>query len=223
MKKISLILMIVLAIGLSSNLTSAHASPNPDPDVERVGYVVAYTPNVSITIVDRGGSQFTFALAANLKIVPAHRIDLLKPGAYVTIIAPNNVPGGKWIATGIVIHPQQPNSFPVPTFTFTPLPTETPLPTVTAAPTETSIVTETVTATSTEVFTETPTETATATETLTGTPTGSETPTETATVTATATETQAVTSSSETPSQTSVQSFIDWLVSLLRQFTALNR
>jgi hypothetical protein len=143
--------------------------------------------------VDKDGNPFTFSIAPNLKIVPAHRMDLLKVGAYVTIIAPNNVPGGKHIATGIVIHPQAPSSFPIPTFTFTPLPTNTATPT------------------------EAPTETVTATETSTETPTGSETPTETATVTPTATETPAVTALSQPASQSVVQSFIHWLASLLRQ------
>lgn len=224
MKKLSLFLLIALAFASLANWTSAQASPNPDPEVQRVGYIVAYTANDSITIVDKDGSQFTFTLAPNLKIVPSHRADLLKPGAYVTVIAPNNVPGGKWIATGIVIHPKPPTSFTIPTFTFTPLPTDTPLPTATDLPSETptEVPTETVvvTETPTETPTELPTETMTVTETPTETPTGTlEVPTDTPTPT----ETPAVTVSSQTDVQVTADSFLEWLASLFRQFISSNR
>jgi hypothetical protein len=95
MKKLSLFLGVALVFTLLVNLTSAQASPNLDPEVRRVGLVVAYTEGQSITIMDKDGNQFTFALASPLKIVPAHRANMLGVGAYVTIIAPNNVPGGK--------------------------------------------------------------------------------------------------------------------------------
>lgn len=216
MKKLSLFLLIALVFASLANWTSAQASPDPGPEVQRVGFVVAYTANQSITIVDRDGDQFTFTLASNLKIVPPHRADLLQPGAYVTIIAPNNQPGGKWIATGIVIHPKPPSSFPIPTFTFTPVPTDTPLPTDTALPTETPTEVPTETAVVTETPTETMTATVTATETPTETPTGTlEVPTDTPTPT----ETTAVTVSSQTQTETQsvVASFMEWLASLLRQ------
>jgi hypothetical protein len=172
--------------------------------------------------MDRDGAQYTFALAPNLKIVPPQRANMLGMGAYVTIIAPNNVPDGKSIATGIVIHPQAPASFPLPTASFTPLPADTAVPTETAlptevaseTPTETVVVTETVTAT--EVPSETPTETPS--ETPTETPTSEGTVTETAT--ATITETPAVTSLSKQDTQATVTSFIEWLASLFRQFLA---
>jgi hypothetical protein len=240
MKKLSLFLLIALAFASLASWTSAQASPSLDPEVQRVGYVVAYTAGESITIVDRDGVQFTFALASNLKIVPVHRADLLKPGAYVTIIAPNNVAGGKLIAAGIVIHPQAPSSFPSPTFTFTPLPTDTALPTATElpsetpteVPTETVVVTETPTETPTGVFTETVTATETATETPTematetATETATDTPTSTVEVptdTPTPTETPAVTVSSQTDTQSMVTSFMDWLASLFHQFVSSGR
>lgn len=150
-----------------------------------VGVVVAYTAGQSITIMDRDGNQFTFELAPSLKIVPPQRASALAPGAYVTIIAPNNVPGGKQIAVGIVIHPGIPEGFPVPSQTSTP-----PL------PTPTLITTETATSTETPGDTPTPTGTITVTETLTETPTASGAPTETATPTPdgpTAVETQVTT------------------------------
>src|SRR5512143_3687526 len=132
MKKVSLILLIALAFAMLTNMAYVEASPasiGSDQDVQRVGLVVAFTADQSITIMDRDGVQYTFTLAPNLKIVPPQRANMLGVGAYVTIIAPNNVPNGKSIATGIVIHPQPPASLPIPTFTFTPLPTDTPLPT----------------------------------------------------------------------------------------------
>lgn len=98
------------------------------PEVQRVGVVVAYSPGQSITIVDRHSNQFTFELASPLKIVPAHRAGMLARGTFVTIIAPNNVPGGKQIAVGIVIHPGVPRGFLAPSPTFTPVPSETPTP-----------------------------------------------------------------------------------------------
>jgi hypothetical protein len=230
MKKISLFVLIALALALVTNLTIAQASSNLDPEVQRVGLVVAYTPDESITIVDRNGNQFTFTLAPGLKLVPPHRADLLQVGAYVTIIAPNNVPGGKWIATGIVIHPKPPSSFPIPTFTFTPLPTETALPseTPTETPTATEVVTEpptfTETPTATETVTETETSTATATVTETETPTATatetatETETSTATPTETATETVTTTTSTQAITPSAVTSFLEWLASFFRQF-----
>lgn len=84
------------------------------PEVEHVGIVFAYTPGQSITIVNRDGDPYTFALASPLKIVPPHRADLLGVGAYVTVIAPANEPNNKHTATGIVIHNGVPGNFPIP-------------------------------------------------------------------------------------------------------------
>src|SRR5689334_21592319 len=119
MRKITLILVSMLVAALAISMTNVQASPISDPEVQRVGLVVAYTEGQSITIMDKDGNQFTFTLASPLKIVPADRANMLGPGAYVTIIAPNNVPGGKMIATGIVIHPQPPSSFPISSVTST--------------------------------------------------------------------------------------------------------
>ncbi|HSM71564.1 MAG TPA: hypothetical protein VK851_08480, partial [Anaerolineales bacterium] len=68
----------------------------------------------SIIIVNRNGDPYTFALASPLKIVPAKRAHNLVPGAFVTIIAPNNAPNNKQVATGIVVHPGVPNCFAIP-------------------------------------------------------------------------------------------------------------
>jgi hypothetical protein len=191
MRKISLLLFAVLTFGLLANFTIVHASQALDPQIQRVGLVVAYTPQQSITIVDKDGKQFTFTLAAALKIVPKHRANLLAPGVYVTIIAPKN----GTVATGIVIHPHAPSSFTMPSATFTA--TAVPTNTATALPSETPTETSTATPTNTEV----PTATMTATET----------PTITETSTSTATATPTGTAGTTPNSQSVVSAFVDWL------------
>jgi len=218
---------------------------------EHVGLVIAYTAGQSITIMDRDGNQFTFELAPSLKIVPPQRTNLLAPGAFVTIIAPNNVPGGKQIAQVIVIHPGVPGGFPVPSQTITPFPTQTSITTgtgtVTATATcvnETAIPTETPgtpigTPSSTETSTSTATapcvtEPATPTETPIGTPLSTETATPAGTITLTETPTATPTAigaltetmtPTATPSGASTQvqitTILDALRSLLRQLLSL--
>lgn len=200
MRKISLFLFAAAMIGLLANFTNVHARPALDPEVQRVGLVVAYAPNQSITIVDKDGSQFTFALASSVKILPKDRTSMLGPGAYVTVIAPNNVTDGRLIATGIVIHPQAPESFAIPSVTSTVVPTEA---TATVEP-----PTEVVTATEvpTETATEVPTETATTTEV----------PTEVASATPTAVETLTISSTTQLDSRSVISLFVSWLTSLLQ-------
>jgi hypothetical protein len=198
MRKTSLFLFAAVVIGLLANFTNVHAHPAQDPEVQRVGLVVAYSPNQSITIVDRDGNEFTFALAPSVKILPKDRVSVLGVGAYVTVIAPNNGTDGQLIATGIVIHPQAPESFAIPSVTSTVVPTET---TATVEP-----PTEVVTATSTEAPTEVPTEAATATEV----------PTEVASATPTAVETPTVASITQLDSRSVVSLFVSWLTSLLQ-------
>jgi hypothetical protein len=82
--------------------------------VQRVGIVVAYTEGQSITILGRDGDLSTFTLASPLKINPAKRADKLAPGAFVTVIAPNNDPNNQQVAEGIVVHPGVPTCFPIP-------------------------------------------------------------------------------------------------------------
>jgi hypothetical protein len=106
--------MITSVTDSASSLGSSENVVGLRPEVRRVGVVVAYSPGQSITIADRQGNEFTFELASLLKIVPAHRADLLAVGAFVTIIAPNNVPNGKHIAVGIVIHRGVPPGFAGP-------------------------------------------------------------------------------------------------------------
>jgi hypothetical protein len=202
MKKITLFAFAVLVFALLANMTSAQAGPASDAEVHRVGLVVDYMEGESISIVDRDGNQFDFELASPLKVVPAHRASMLAPGAYVTIIAPNNVPNGKHIAVGIVIHPKAPSSFPMPEATLTPVPTDE-----IETPTETALPTETPTEVPTE--TETPTDTATPTETLAP----DETPEPT--------ETPAEITLSQDDVQSAVVTLVDWLASFFRQLFAV--
>jgi hypothetical protein len=101
---LSLVMLVATSVPVPVAAGSSENVIRFAPEVRRVGVVVAYIPGQSITIADRQGNQFAFELASPLKIVPAHRANLLGPGAFVTIIAPNNVPNGKHIAVGIVIH-----------------------------------------------------------------------------------------------------------------------
>ena len=213
MRKFSLSVLTVLALLLTAvAFVSPTKSASAAPEVERVGLVLAYTEGQSITIMDQHGDQFTFELDSDLKIVPPDRAHLLAPGAYVTVIAPNNGHDGKLIATGIVIHPHIPEGFPIPTVGVPHLPTETALPTETTLPTDVSsetptaleTVEETMTVTETPISDETSTETATSTEAS-----SEETPTPT--------ETSTGTSSPQADTHSAVAALVDWLASIFRQ------
>ncbi len=132
--------MVQAIRGQDDTLTARfiHVIPGKPLKIHRVGFVVAYTTGVTITIQDQYGEQFTFLLTPNTKILPAERASMLVIGARVTIISPRDVSSLDRTAMGIVVHPDA-------VITLTPTPTETP----TATPTETP----------TEVPTETPTET----------------------------------------------------------------
>jgi hypothetical protein len=79
--------------------------PGKPTRVHRVGTVTAYSPGDSISIQAHDGQTHTFALAADLKILPPERSGELAVGARVTIIAPR-VPGSlTWTARGVVVHP----------------------------------------------------------------------------------------------------------------------
>jgi len=198
MRKINLIILTTVAVVLALILAMPRiTNVSAAPEVKRVGLVTAYVPGDSITIVDKDGNQYMFELGSPLKILPPDRANDLAVGAYVTIIAPNNILNGKHIAVGVVIHPSIPAGFPVPTATFTAVPTDTMLPTETGLPTETP-----------------------ATETPTGeeTPTDSVTPTGTLTVESpTPTETPAVTALSPDSARSAMTAFMEWLAMLFRQ------
>jgi hypothetical protein len=128
-----------------------------------------------------------------VKILPPPRANLLKVGSFVTIIAPASLGDGKQTAVGIVVHPQVPPGWKVPSLSATPVGTNTAI------------------------------ETAIASETPTGTLIATESATATGTVTETATPTAGGIMDTHTPtpqgggSAATTTSLIDWLRSLLRQ------
>jgi hypothetical protein len=172
MRKNKILLVAALAVALLANLVLAQASPASAQDVQLVGLVVDYVPGQSITIVGQDGIQYQFELTSLLKILPPELADTLKVGSYVTIIAPNKLPDGKNIATGIVVHPKIPDGFPTKIATVKDAmtaPTKVLEPTV-ENPTKVPAFTETATATpiaTGTVVSETPIETATPVGTLT--------------------------------------------------------
>lgn len=202
MRKINIVLTIAIALALFASVAFYQVSTVSAQFNQPVGIVVAYVPGQSITVVDQQGDESEFLLAPTLRILPPGRADALAVGSFVTVIAPASVSAGKQTAVGIVIHPQIPNGWTIPSLS------QTPFPTTTAA------VTETITPTGT-LTTETPTpppptETPTAVETIGVTPTETPPPVVILTNTPTATPTPlGGTANSNT--------FIEWLRSLFRQ------
>ena len=125
--------------------------PGKPQPVHRVGVVTAYTPGVSITVMDKDGQSSTFLLTPDTKILPPGRASQLGVGSRVTIISRRDPTGGPLTAQGIVVHPAE--SEAEATATGTP-----------------ATATATATATSTPTATDTPTATATETATATATP-----------------------------------------------------
>lgn len=73
--------------------------------MHRVGEVTEYTAGSSISILASDGNEYTFALTAATKILPAERAGELAVGSRVTVIAPRDPGAQGFIATGIVVHP----------------------------------------------------------------------------------------------------------------------
>jgi hypothetical protein len=102
--------------------------PGQPAPVHRVGTVTAYTPGVSITILDHTGSgSSTFLITPETKILPKDRANELKVGSLVTIISRRDPAGGPLTAQGIVIHPQEATE-EAPTATLAPTVTATATP-----------------------------------------------------------------------------------------------
>jgi hypothetical protein len=119
--------------------------PGKPEVVHRVGIVTAYTPGVSITILDHTGSgSSTFLITPDTKILPKERANELGIGSRVTIISRRDVTGGPLTAQGIVVHPQAATE---PAATETSAATATPTATQTSTPTSTPTPTATPTAT----------------------------------------------------------------------------
>jgi Domain of unknown function (DUF5666) len=94
----------------SNNLIASKimAIPGKPSKIHRVGIVTEYSAGSSITIQDKKGNTYTFALSAEIKLLPAERAGELAVGSFVTIIAPRDPASGGVTVTGIVIHPATP-------------------------------------------------------------------------------------------------------------------
>jgi len=93
-----------------SNLVarSVMVIPGKPTKIHRVGIVTAYTVGASITIQDKDGNTYAFALTSETKLLPAERVGMLGVGSRVTIIAPRDPASGGVTVKGIVIHPATP-------------------------------------------------------------------------------------------------------------------
>jgi len=160
MRKTNIVLIIALGLALLAGLALNPAGKVFAQEVPPVGIVVAYTPGVSITIVDQQGNQIEYALDAAVKIEPADGEKSLKVGSYVTIIAPASISKGKQIAVGIVVHPDKELLPPGAALVKnTAAPTDVPA-TATTKVSETPTPAESAAATPIETFTATPKEAA---------------------------------------------------------------
>lgn len=82
--------------------------PGKPAKIHRVGIVTEYTAGSSITIQDKHGNTYTFALTGETKLLPAERAGTLAVGVRVTIIAPRDPASGGVTVKGIVVHPPKP-------------------------------------------------------------------------------------------------------------------
>jgi len=82
--------------------------PGKPSKIHRVGTVTEYVAGSSITIQDKDGNTYTFALIGEAKLLPAERAGALAVGSRVTIIAPRDPASGGVTVKGIVIHPSSP-------------------------------------------------------------------------------------------------------------------
>jgi hypothetical protein len=220
MRKLNILLIVALAAAMFASLAFGQVGAVSAQEVPPTGVVVDYLPGQSITIVDQNGTQHQYTISSTVKILPSARANALAVGSFVTIIAPASLSQGKQVAVGIVVHPQVPPGWNVPSMSATPSMTSTAVETFTASPTGTFLATDTAMATETPTVTQlaTATDTATATvtegvlvtdtSTATETPTGIETATDTPTATATPTGGGAA---------GSTNALIEWLRSLFQQ------
>jgi hypothetical protein len=206
MRKFTILIMLLLAGSFVASLAFAQVNPVAAQQESPVGVVVAYVPGQSITIADQSGALHEYMISSSLKILPPGRANALGVGSFVTIIAPASLSQGKQMAVGIVVHPNVPGGWIIPTISATPLATgttvetQTPTPVGTLPGTQTATGTASATATGTVLATET--ETSTATPTVVGT------------ITETATATPTPAGGGTAPS---ANALIDWLASLFRQ------
>src|SRR5258707_2375237 len=141
MKKISLLLILVLAGSLLTTQAFASAAGSSNakncgatfPLSLHVGWVTAYTPNSTITIDGHDGTLFTYSLTGNIKILPMNRASQLTIGSRVTILAKRDPSTCGWTAFGIVVHTAGSGAGSAPP-TFTPTVTSSPTSTCTETP-----------------------------------------------------------------------------------------
>lgn len=83
-----------------------HLVPGKPTKLHRVGTVSNYNAGASLTVTDVDGQSTTFIINADTKILPKDRQNLLKDGAFVTVICPRSFASGDPVAKGIVVHPE---------------------------------------------------------------------------------------------------------------------
>jgi len=156
MHKANVVLAIALVLAVLAGVALNQVNEASAQGDLPVGVVVAYTPGVSITIIDQKGNQIEFALDSAVKVEPPDGEKSLKLGAFVTIIAPASLSKEKQIAVGIVVHPEKelaPSQTPL--VKNTPVPTDPPA-TVTPKVSDTPTPPEINTPTPVETLTGTP-------------------------------------------------------------------
>jgi len=82
--------------------------PGKPSKIHRVGIVTEYAPGTSITIRDKDGNTYKFAIVGEIKLLPPGRASELTIGSRVTIIAPRDPASGGVVVKGIVVHPAKP-------------------------------------------------------------------------------------------------------------------
>ena len=156
MRKANLILGLAVVLAVLTGLALHQVHEVSAQGDSPVGVVVAYTPGVSITIVDPNGNQIEYMLDSTVRIESPDGKDAIQIGSIVTIIAPASVDKGKQKAVGIVVHPEKellPSE--TPRVKNTPLPTDVPV-TKTPKVSETPTLVDDLSATPTTTLTETP-------------------------------------------------------------------
>lgn len=216
MRKLSILLFIALAAALLASFTLNQVGTVSAQEVPPTGVVVDYLPGQTITIMDQSGTQHQYTISSTVKILPPVRANALAVGSFVTVIAPASLSQGKQMAVGIVVHPQIPPGWNVPSMSATPPMTTTALETFTASPTglATETATATETPTGTPLATDTATETATGAQLATDTATATETPVAVGTITNTPTATATPIGGGTT---TTTNALIEWLRALFQQ------
>lgn len=107
MRKLHFVLFVALVLALLTGLTLQQVSKVSAQGESSMGVVLAYTPGVSITIVDQDGNQIEYALDANVKIESSSSEKFITVGSVVTIIAPASLDKGKQKVVGIMVHPEK--------------------------------------------------------------------------------------------------------------------